>query len=261
MVIRAVKGNVMEDIPVKYVLVSCTDKSGLEDLIPAIVEFCPEVKFMSSTGTYNKIAKILGGDAEKYLMEVSGYTDTPEMEGGLVKTLDPAIHGGILGERGNEDHIKYFEGLGKRVRFLDSDVNRIFDAEVGKEYRITIEPSKLAFIDMVIVNLYEFSKAAAKEGANYEDARGNIDIGGPAMLRAAAKNWLSCAVAVNPGDYGMILDSLRENKGCTTFDTRFELGKKVWGITSNYDNDIDVYHKGQKFEKVKGLYVPTNGGK
>jgi len=232
MVIRAAKGKVKGKIPVENVLISVFYKDGLEELVPSLLDMNPNVRFLSSTGTHTRIGEILGKEkAEKHLVEVGVYTGTPEMEGGLVKTLDPVIHGGILGERNNPDHVKY-------LKAMNAD-----------------------FIDMVIVNLYPFREILKKIEAeeinpkteqpyNFEDARGNIDIGGPAMLRAAAKNFLGCASVCDPKDYEQIVREMREGDGCTNLELRLYLAKKAFELTAAYDKDIAPF-MGQSYHYRK----------
>jgi len=230
MTIRDMKGKVEDKIPVRNVIISCFDKKGLESFIPDLVDITnSNVMFMSTGGTYKKIKEMLGNDAEKYLMEVSEYTEFPEMEGGLVKTLHPKIHAGILGERNNPEHQKYLKET------LNNGV----------------------YIDLVVVNLYPFKDVISKPDATFEEARGNIDIGGPTMLRAAAKNFPSCAVVSSPYDYDSVLYVIKENNGCTTFEQRLNLAAKVFRETSAYDSAIESYFTKNLMEngnKIKESY-------
>ena len=149
MAIRNVKGKITDLIRVENVLISVYDKTGLDFFVPELLNLNPRMRFMSTGGTYSKLREILGNSHESNLMEVADYTGFPEMEGGLVKTLHPKIHAGILGERNNPEHQKYLQDLGNGV-----------------------------FIDMVVVNLYPFQDVVNSD-ANFEQARGHIDIGGP----------------------------------------------------------------------------------
>ena len=250
MTIRDAIGKQEDKIPVKSVLLSVSNKGGLETFIPGLMEVSPKIIFMSTGGTYKTVKEILGADAADHLIEVAKYTEFPEMQGGLVKTLHPKIHAGILGERNNPDHQEYIRDLTKTVEFLDSDVKRVFDAEIGKEYRVqVIEGITGVYIDMVVVNLYPFKDMVAKVKSgeinpktekpyNFESARGNIDIGGPTMDRAGAKNFLSCAVVCDPGDYEKILADVKANDGCTTFDQRLALARDVFEMSWRYDKDV-----------------------
>jgi len=224
MSIRDVKGEVDDLIPVQTVLLSVSDKTGLTEFAQGLVGMNPEILLLSTGGTYTALAQAV----PKNLVEVAKYTEFPEMEGGLVKTLHPKIHAGLLGERNNSAHQEYLKQ--------------------------TLGGAK--FIDMVVVNLYPFAKKISEPNVTFEGARGNVDIGGPTMLRAAAKNFLSCAPVCDPTDYGSILQQLEARKGFTTFDQRFGLMQKVFAQTAKYDADIagfmarqnpDVTRAGYKF--------------
>ena len=228
MTIRDMKGEVLDLIKVENVLVSVSDKTGLEDFVPGLMQANPNVRFLSTGGTYNKIKDILGGYEDNF-MEVAEYTEFPEMEGGLVKTLHPKIHAGLLGERNNPEH----------QRYLREELN-------GGVY-----------IDLVIVNLYPFQQVISSPDVNFEKARGNIDIGGPTMIRAAAKNFPSCAVICDPTDYSKVLQQIASNGGATSFDQRLGLARKVFETTANYDRSIANYFINQidtRFEEVRKLY-------
>tara|TARA_Y100000034_G_scaffold135340_1_gene206875 strand:+ start:1429 stop:2115 length:687 start_codon:yes stop_codon:yes gene_type:complete len=220
------QGKAMDYIPVNEVILSVSDKSGLEDFVPGLVEANPDVRLLSTGGTFGRIKEILGSDYRKNLMEIAEFTGFPEMPGGLVKTLHPKVHAGILGERDNPHHGAYIEHI------LDSGV----------------------YIDMVVVNLYPFSETIKKKGKDFEDARSNIDIGGPTMIRAAAKNFQSCAVVCDPSDYGSILKGLRDNEGMTSFDQRFKLAIKGFDMTDKYDAAIKEYLSKQDPQDVRELY-------
>ena len=160
-------------VAVRHVLMSVSDKSGLETFVPGLIAACPEVKIYSTGGTYTAVQKLLGPEcAAQYLVAVSDYTGQPEMQGGLVKTLDFKIYLGLLSETYNADHQR--------------DLAR----------------TDAVAIDMVVVNLYPFQKTVAREGVTPEEARTNIDIGGPCMVRASAKNYLRVAAVTDPADYG-----------------------------------------------------------
>ena len=225
MAIRPLEGGIMDLIPVQNVLVSVYDKTGLEDFVLGLKKINPRVRFLSTGGTFGKIKDLLGEGHEGNLVEVSKYTDFPEMSGGLVKTLHPKIHAGLLGERNNPEHQRYLrETLGNGV-----------------------------FIDMVVVNLYPFQDII-KQNATFETARGNIDIGGPTMIRAGAKNFPSCAVVCNPGDYEGILNHVLLNRGATSFDKRFKLARKVFELTAAYDKAIADYFCGSDQLVIRRSY-------
>ncbi|MEK6890982.1 MAG: hypothetical protein AABX03_02495 [Nanoarchaeota archaeon] len=227
MSIRDLQGCVEDLIPVNNVLASVSDKTGLDFFIPALVRINPKIRFLSTGGTYNKIKEILGNPSKDTLLEVAEYTGFPEMEGGLVKTLHPKVHAGILGERGNPKHQRYLQE----------------------------ELKGAVFIDMAIVNLYPFVQTISKPDVTFEKARGNIDVGGPTMMRAAAKNFPSCASVCDPEDYQDILSTIVKNNGCTTFNQRFALAPKVFEMTSAYDEMIAKYFRENNDpEKVRELY-------
>ena len=218
MTIRDLKGQVNDKIPVENVLISVFDKNDLEKLVPQLIGINPNIRFISTGGTYTRIQDILSDNHTEYsyesnLIEVAEHTGFPEMEGGLVKTLHPKIHAGLLGERNNPKHQEYL------AKTLNNGV----------------------FIDMAIVNLYPFREVISKEGTTFEEARGNIDIGGPAMIRAAAKNFPSCAVASAPSQYEKIIEVIRNNNGSTTFDLRLELAREAFKTTAEYENSITMY--------------------
>lgn len=196
--------------PVRRVLISVSDKSELETLVPGLMAVEGLVVY-STGGTYTRIREILGDGAPGRLKQVSEYTGQPEMQGGLVKTLDYRIYLGILSEPHNEAHEQ------DRLR-LEADL-----------------------IDMIVVNLYPFRSVSSRSDADAEDARGNIDIGGPCMLRAAAKNYLRVAAVCDPGDYSSLIDELEENDGATVLETRFRLAQKAFGHTAQYDRAIAEY--------------------
>lgn len=273
MTIRDAKGCMEDRIKVNNVLVSVSDKTGLDTFVLGLLDINPNVRFMSSTGTYTAIAGYLGDAAKDHLIQVSDYTEFPEMDGGLVKTLHPKIHAGILGERNNPLHQEYIRALAKTSRFLqvydtegkpqDCDVKRVFDAQIGSQYLVEIvEGVQGVYIDMVVGNLYPFEQKIAEPNVTFEKARGNIDIGGPAMIRGGAKNFASCAVVCDPTDYMAMLDQIRANDGCTTFEQRALLVPKVFKMTGQYDTMIGNYMEAQMQDpaKVKAGYQFNVGG-
>jgi phosphoribosylaminoimidazolecarboxamide formyltransferase / IMP cyclohydrolase len=198
-------------VKVKNVLISVSDKTHLEQFIPALIEINSDIKIFSTGGTYKKISKIIGNKSEKNLIKVSDYTKQPETQGGLVKTLDFKIYLGLLTETYNERHQK--------------DIKRL----------------EAIPIDMVIVNLYPFENTVKKKTATIEEARANIDIGGPCMIRAAAKNYLRVASVTAPLDYEKIILFLQKNNGMTSLEIRFALAKKAFEHTAKYDRAIADY--------------------
>ena len=211
-------------VQVKNVLMSVSDKTGLETFVPALVKACPGVKIYSTGGTYTKIKEILGDAADGTLVAVSDYTGQPEMQGGLVKTLDFKIYLGILSEKYNDAH--------------QDDLKRL-DANA---------------LDMVVVNLYPFRETVAKEGVTPEMARTNIDIGGPCMVRASAKNYLRVASVTDPLDYGNLVEELANHGGTLGLDTRFKLMKKAFAHTAEYDTAIAKFFTTRTWEEVDGTY-------
>ena len=189
---------------VKRVLLSVTDKTGIVDFARALVdEFGAEI--ISTGGTARAIA-----EAGVPVTPIDDVTQFPEMMDGRVKTLHPKVHGGLLAKRDNADHMAQA-------------------AEHGIE-----------MIDMVVVNLYAFEKTVAS-GADFGTCIENIDIGGPSMLRSAAKNFESVAVVTEPATYDAILGEMRANDGATTRDTRAKLALKVFQTTAAYDGAIAAW--------------------
>ncbi|AKH68996.1 phosphoribosylaminoimidazolecarboxamide formyltransferase/IMP cyclohydrolase [Spongiibacter sp. IMCC21906] len=188
--------------PVKRALISVSDKSGIVDFARELTDM--GVALLSTGGTFRLLQE--NGIA---VTEVSDYTHFPEMMDGRVKTLHPKVHGGILGRRGTDDAIMAEHGIDT--------------------------------IDMVVVNLYPFEATVAKENCSLEDAIENIDIGGPTMVRAAAKNHRDVAIVVNADDYQTVLDEMRANNGSTTHATRFDLAIKAYEHTAAYDGAIANY--------------------
>lgn len=221
-------GNVVDKIDgavkVNHVLASVSDKNGLKDLIPALVSVNPTVMIYSTGGTHKAIAEILGDGAVKNLMQVSSYTGQPEMQGGLVKTLDFKIYLGLLSETYNQAHV--------------DDLKR----------------TQGVAIDMVVANLYPFKETIAKPGATVEMARANIDIGGPCMVRASAKNFLRVASVTDPADYGRIVGELEKSGGALSLATRFALAKKAFAHTAEYDGAISAYLAQRTDDEVASCY-------
>jgi len=213
-----------EKVAVKNVLVSVSDKSDLEVFIPALLEINPPINFFSTGGTFGRLQEILGSSAKDCLTQVAEYTGQPETQGGLVKTLDFKIYLGLLTETYNDAH----------------------QADLARTASVPI--------DMVIVNLYPFKATIAKPDVTVEGARGNIDIGGPCMIRAAAKNFIRVASVVDPRDYPTLLAELKANNGMTTLEQRFNLAQKAFAHTAEYDRTIADYLKEQAFGNVKNCY-------
>jgi len=212
-------------VEARHVLISVSDKAGLEELVPGLLETVPDVKIFSTGGTFSAIKNFLGDKAEKHLMQVSDYTGQPETQGGLVKTLDFKIYLGLLTETYNASH--------------QDDLKRV-----------TGFP-----IDMVVVNLYPFRATIDKPGVTGEMARANIDIGGPCMIRAAAKNYLRVASVTDPADYETIVAELRSCKGALSLATRFKLAQKAFSHTAEYDKAIAEFLARRDPASVAGAYT------
>ena len=195
---------------IKRALISVYDKSGLKELVEALGEF--DVEIISSGGTARRIRELGYGK----LVEVSDYTGHPESPGGLVKTLHPKVHGGLLLNREDKSHAKWM------------DEN-------------SVKP-----IDIVVSNLYPFEKVV-EGGADLETAAENIDIGGPSMTRSAAKAALlydRVAIITDPAQYPEVIKTLRENDGELTTELRRSLTDKAFKRTAEYDSAIVSYLDG-----------------
>jgi phosphoribosylaminoimidazolecarboxamide formyltransferase/IMP cyclohydrolase len=213
-----------ESVTIKHILVSVSDKSGLETFIPQILEINPDIKIFSTGGTYGRIKEILGSAAETSLTQVSDYTGQPETQGGLVKTLDFKIYLGLLTETYNQAH--------------QDDLQR----------------TAAVPIDMVVVNLYPFKETISKPDVTVEQARGNIDIGGPCMIRASAKNFIRVASVVDPADYGRIVDEMKTVEGKLSLQMRYSLARKAFEHTAVYDRTIADFLAEKTFDEAKACY-------
>jgi phosphoribosylaminoimidazolecarboxamide formyltransferase/IMP cyclohydrolase len=211
-------------VKVTHVLASVFDKTGLDEFIPELLRINPEIRIFSTGGTYKKIKEILGAKAESCLTQVSDYTGQPETQGGLVKTLDFKIYLGLLTETYNDAH--------------NDDIKR-----TGSVH-----------IDMVIGNLYPFRDTISQPHVTVEQARGNIDIGGPCMIRASAKNYIRVASVVDPSDYESILSEMRANHGSISLELRFRLAQKAFEYTAVYDRTIADFLGSRAIEDVTECY-------
>ncbi len=211
-------------VTLRHVLMSVSDKSGLDSFVPQLMSVNPDLKIFSTGGTFARLREIMGDAADTHLTQVSDYTGQPETQGGLVKTLDFKIYLGLLTETYNEAH--------------RNDLNRTGSVP----------------IDMVVVNLYPFQETIAKPDVTVEQARGNIDIGGPCMIRASAKNFIRVASVVDPGDYDGIVAELKANNGALTLDMRFRLAQKAFEHTAVYDRAIADFLSARTIEDVAGCY-------
>lgn len=197
--------------PIRRALISVSDKTGILEFAQALAE--RDVELLSTGGTARLLA-----EHGLTVTEVSDYTGFPEMMDGRVKTLHPKVHGGILGRRGQDDAIMTEHG---------------------------IQP-----IDMVVVNLYPFADTVAKAGCTLADAVENIDIGGPTMVRSAAKNHKDVTIVVNAHDYSRVIAEMDANDNALTLDTRFDLAIAAFEHTAAYDGMIANYF---------GTLVPSYG--
>ena len=188
---------------IKRAVISVSSKANLSEIALFLKGY--DIDILSTGGT-KKYLEGIGVNP----VEVSSYTGFPEIMDGRVKTLHPKIHGGILNIRDNNEHQKAMETL------------------------------NIKHIDMIIVNLYPFKEVISK-GCTFDEAIENIDIGGPSMIRAAAKNFKYVTVVVDPDDYPKVMENIKTHNGETTEDLRFYLAKKVFSITSDYDKAIFTY--------------------
>jgi phosphoribosylaminoimidazolecarboxamide formyltransferase / IMP cyclohydrolase len=220
-------------LPVRRALLSVSDKRGLIDLAQALAH--RSIEILSTGGS----ARVLAANGIP-VREVASYTGFPEIMDGRVKTLHPRIHGGLLGRRGIDDAVMAQQGI--------------------------------VPIDLLVVNLYPFAQTVARPECSYADAIENIDIGGPAMLRAAAKNHESVLVVVDPNDYAMVLKELDMHQGASAFATRAALAAKAFAHTARYDTMVAAWLTAQQaspaeafpavlpliFEKVQDLRYGEN---
>lgn len=211
-------------VDVNHVLISVSDKSGLETFVPRLLAIHPQIRIFSTGGTFARLREILGSRAEDCLTRVSDYTGQPETQGGLVKTLDFKIYLGLLTETYNPAH--------------QSDLKR----------------TGAVPIDMVVVNLYPFKQTVAKAGITPEQARSNIDIGGPCMIRASAKNFIRVASVVDPGDYQLISDEMAAGEGSISLALRYRLACKAFDHTADYDTAIARYLANINVDAVRRVY-------
>jgi phosphoribosylaminoimidazolecarboxamide formyltransferase / IMP cyclohydrolase len=190
------------DLPIRRALISVSDKTGLLELAKALT--ARGIELLSTGGTARALA-----DAGIPVREVASLTGFPEIMDGRVKTLHPKIHGGLLGRRGIDDAV--------------------------------MAQQQIVPIDLLVVNLYPFAATIAKPSVRYDDAIENIDVGGPAMLRGAAKNHADVTVVVDPADYAALLTALDVGNGGTSFTLRAQLASKAFAHTAHYDSLVADY--------------------
>ncbi len=191
-------------VKIRRALISVSDKTGIIDFAQELKSFGVEI--ISTGGTAKSLR-----DAGIEVRDVSDVTGFPEMMDGRIKTLHPKIHGGLLALRDNPEHLS------------------------------AMDKHAIAPIDMVVINLYPFEQTIAREGVTMEEAIEQIDIGGPAMIRSAAKNWENVAVIVSPGSYGFIAEQIAAHAGALPLSVRSWLVRQAFQYTSRYDELIDLY--------------------
>ena len=194
-------------VTIRRALLSVSDKTGLIEFARTLA--ARKVEILSTGGT----AKTLR-EAGLAVIDVSTYTGFPEIMDGRVKTLHPRVHGGLLGRRGVDDAV--------------------------------MQEHDIPCIDLLAVNLYPFAATVAKPDCTYAEAIENIDIGGPAMVRAASKNHESVTVVVDPADYARVIADLEANAGATSIDTRTALAAKAFAHTARYDTMVASYLLGRE---------------
>ncbi|MDP1558169.1 MAG: bifunctional phosphoribosylaminoimidazolecarboxamide formyltransferase/IMP cyclohydrolase [Nitrosomonas sp.] len=202
---------------IKQALISVSDKTGIVELAQGLIRL--GITILSTGGT----ARLLQ-DAGLAVTEVSDYTGFPEMLDGRVKTLHPKIHAGILARKDLPEHV------------------------------LAIEKADIPAIELVVVNLYPFSQTIAKSDCSLEEAIENIDIGGPTMIRAAAKNYQHVSVVTSPEDYKPLLTEIKANNGVIKLEQRFKLAQKAFSHTAAYDSAISNYLTSIDTEKRRNLF-------
>jgi phosphoribosylaminoimidazolecarboxamide formyltransferase / IMP cyclohydrolase len=207
--------------PIRRALISVTNKSGIVDFARSLADLGVEI--ISTGGTF----RVLKDAGVARLREVSDVTEFPEMLDGRVKTMHPRIAGGILSMRAKPEHMR------------------------------AIEEHGILPIDLVCVNLYEFEKIAAKKDAPLDELIENIDIGGPTMIRAAAKNYQDVAVVTSPDDYAGIVDELRSNGGALSAETHWRLAKKAFAATAAYDRAVSARLEEVGLEAASAASIPN----
>ena len=198
---------------IKNALISVSDKEHLKSLLTILKKH--NIKILSSGGTYKRIKKL-----KFKAIEISNFTKSPEILDGRVKTLHPKIHGGILNKRGNKKHLK------------------------------DIKQNNIENIDLVIVNFYPFERVI-KNKLNHQNIIENIDIGGPAMVRAAAKNYNDVTVITSLNQYDELINELKKNDGSTSLEFRKKMSQEAFSETAYYDSLIADY-----FNKINNTHFP-----
>jgi phosphoribosylaminoimidazolecarboxamide formyltransferase / IMP cyclohydrolase len=224
--IRDVK-KVQDRIPVKHAFITLFNKTQSEQLVEGLFETCPGIIIFSSGGTYSYLKKYFAGKKEEsQLVDVSSYTGMPETDGGLVKTL----------------HHKMFLG------YLTETFSELHQADLERE--------KAVPIDLVIVDLYPFSEVVSNPESTVEQCRGNIDVGGPSALRAAAKNFLRVMVVpkYSPDAYTSLITQLRILDGCTNIIARLDGFKETFKVLAEYDSQVAKFTESIYLADIKRVY-------
>ena len=224
--IRDVK-KVQNLIPVKHAFITLFNKTQSEKLVESLFEICPGLIIFSSGGTYLYLKKYFAGKKEEtQLVDVSTYTGMPETDGGLVKTL----------------HHKMFLG------YLTESFSELHQADLQRENAVAI--------DLVIVDLYPFSKVVSNPESTIEQCRGNIDVGGPSALRAAAKNFLRVMTIpqYSPKAYELLLEGLRKFNGCTDIFDRVNGFKETFKVLAEYDSEVAKFADNIYWHKLSEVY-------
>ena len=212
----------LDVLKIRRAIISVSDKSGLVDFVRTLKEY--EVEIISTGGTMATLKK-----AGVPVVPVASFTGSPEILGGRVKTLHPKVHSGILYKREDEKHVE------------------------------ELAAHECKPIDMVIVNLYPFESAAAREGSSHEDIIENIDIGGPSLIRAGAKNYNGVAVLTSPDSYSAVLAELKTNDGGLSLATRKRLAAVAFELTFTYDRHISEYFASERGAGVPQATVTDSG--
>jgi phosphoribosylaminoimidazolecarboxamide formyltransferase/IMP cyclohydrolase len=264
-----------EWVGIETALISTWDKSELEFLVPALIELNPNITLLSTGGTHRKIKdEILTPDqVKRHLLAIPAFTGNPEMDKGLVKTLDMRVYAHLLAEEYNDNHTEFCANLAKGVEFKSAqdgssvDGLTLFNANPGLYTVQVMERAVInGRINAVFVNLYPFQNVVKdiadgkkRKGTeiplNFEDARGNIDIGGPCMLRASAKNHHRCIPVCNPGRYRPLVALLKANGGKVDEDMRFALAIETFEHTGPYDVAIAKYYREISREERRAPYI------
>ena len=216
-------------VNINTAIISVSNKSGLGFFVPKLIEINPDITIYSTGGTHKRLVEITGPDILN-IKDVASYIGQPETEGGLVKTLDFKLFLGYLTETYCPAH--------------QDDLKR----------------TNAVPFDLVVFNLYPFEQTVAKPGIDYEDARMNIDVGGPSALRAAAKNWHRVTTVVDPDDYRFLLEEMKDSNGGTRAETRFDLHKKVFRHLADYNTAIANFVEGVDPKEALKSYKIMDAG-